>query len=50
MKSEIRRLRERLAANGVAQSPSYVQSPSHKRGRRSDSPVFSQLEKDPGFV
>ena len=50
MKSEIRRLRERLAANGVAQSPSYVQSPLHKRGRRSDSPVFSQVVGDPGFV
>jgi len=49
MKSEIRRLRERLAANGVAQSPSYVQSPLHKRGRRSGDPVRTQVV-DPGFV
>jgi len=49
MNSEIRRLRERLAANGVAHSPSYTQSPLHKRGRRSDSPLFSQVDQT-GFV
>lgn len=49
MDSEIRRLRERLAANGVAHSPSYTQSPLHKRGRRSDSPLCSQVGQT-GFV